>query len=142
MQSLNPAGLSPDISRILAMKCIISIGVEKALCDEGEMQSTPTGTPRAAAISTVTFGAGSTPPWPGFAPWLSFNECHNQARGAYAFGDECLTLDAATAGQMTISSLAFHNGVEKSEGISEAGPSWTGSLAIIGGKRSPPLRPI
>jgi hypothetical protein len=37
------------------------------------MQSTPTGTPRAAAISSVTFGPGSTPPWPGLAPWLSFS---------------------------------------------------------------------
>ena len=68
---MKPTGLPPDSSRSRAMKCIISIGVENALCDDGEMQSTPTGTPRAAAISGVTLGAGSTPPWPGLAPWLS-----------------------------------------------------------------------
>ena len=55
------------------MNCSISIGVEKALCAAGETQSTPTGTPRAAAISGVTLGPGSTPPWPGLAPWLSFS---------------------------------------------------------------------
>ena len=37
------------------------------------MQSTHAGTPRAAAISGVTFGPGSTPPWPGLAPWLSLS---------------------------------------------------------------------
>jgi hypothetical protein len=72
-QNLKPVGLPPESSRSLAMKSIISVGVEKALCDEGEMQSTPTGTPRAAAISGVTLGAGSTPPWPGLAPWLSLS---------------------------------------------------------------------
>ena len=40
-------------SRKRAMNCIISIGVAKALCAAGEMQSTPTGTPRRAAISGV-----------------------------------------------------------------------------------------
>jgi hypothetical protein len=35
------------------------------------MQSTPSGTPRVSAISADTFAAGSTPPSPGFAPWLS-----------------------------------------------------------------------
>jgi hypothetical protein len=34
------------------------------------MQSTPSGTPRVAAISPDTFAAGSTPPSPGLAPWL------------------------------------------------------------------------
>ena len=34
----------------------------------GEMQSSPTGTPRIAAISCVTFAPGSIPPSPGFAP--------------------------------------------------------------------------
>ncbi len=37
------------------------------------MQATPTGMPRASAISGVTFAPGSTPPWPGLAPWLSFS---------------------------------------------------------------------
>ena len=49
------------------------MGVVKALWLEGEMQSTPTGTPRVRAISSLTLGAGSTPPWPGLAPWLSFS---------------------------------------------------------------------
>ena len=71
MQSLKPTGLPPESSRSWAMKCISSSGVANALCDEGDTQSTPTGTPRAAAISGVTFGPGSTPPCPGLAPWLS-----------------------------------------------------------------------
>ena len=33
---------------------------------------TPTGTPRAAAMTGVTLAPGSTPPRPGLAPWLSF----------------------------------------------------------------------
>ena len=70
-QNLKPTGLPPDSVRSLAMKCIISIGVVNALWLAGDMQSTPTGTPRAAAISGVTLAPGSTPPWPGLAPWLS-----------------------------------------------------------------------
>ncbi|SKU70172.1 Uncharacterised protein [Mycobacteroides abscessus subsp. abscessus] len=35
----------------------------------GETSSTPGVPPRAAAIWTVTFGAGSWPPSPGLAPW-------------------------------------------------------------------------
>ena len=73
MHSLKPVGLLPDSWRSCAMNCISSIGVAKALCAEGEMQSMPTGTPRAAAISGVTLAAGSMPPWPGLAPWLSFS---------------------------------------------------------------------
>ena len=38
----------------------------------GLMQSSPTGMPRAAAISAVTFVPGSTPPFPGLAPWEIF----------------------------------------------------------------------
>ena len=44
---------------------------EKALCADGLRQSRPGWMPRAAAISGVTFAAGSTPPRPGLAPWLS-----------------------------------------------------------------------
>ena len=73
MQSLKPAGLPPDSRRISAMNCIISTGVEKAEWRDGEMQSSPIGTPRVSAISWLTLGAGSTPPWPGLAPWLSFS---------------------------------------------------------------------
>jgi hypothetical protein len=71
MHSLKPTGLSPESSRSLTMNSIISSGVVKALCADGEMQSTPTTTPRAAAISGVTLAAGRMPPWPGLAPWLS-----------------------------------------------------------------------
>ena len=38
------------------------------------MQVLPTGMPRISAISSVTFGPGSTPPMPGFAPWDSLRE--------------------------------------------------------------------
>ena len=48
------------------------MGVENAECAAGETQSTPSGTPRASAISGVTLAAGSTPPWPGLAPCDSF----------------------------------------------------------------------
>ena len=65
MHSLKPVGFPPDSVRSFSMKCIISTGVEKALCDAGDIQSTPTGMPRAAAISGVTLGPGNMPPWPG-----------------------------------------------------------------------------
>ena len=68
MQSLKPVGLPPERSRSRSRKCIISIGVVKAACDAGETQSTQGWTPRASAISRVTFGPGRTPPWPGLAP--------------------------------------------------------------------------
>jgi hypothetical protein len=73
MQSLKPAGLPAERRRIVAINCIISIGVENAEWRDGDRQSTPTGTPRVAAISAVTLAAGNTPPWPGFAPWLSLS---------------------------------------------------------------------
>ena len=37
------------------------------------MQSSPIGTPRVLEISSVTLAAGSTPPWPGLAPWLTLS---------------------------------------------------------------------
>ena len=43
-------------------------GVPNSVCAAGDTQSSPTATPRASAISGVTFGPGSTPPWPGLAP--------------------------------------------------------------------------
>jgi hypothetical protein len=55
------------------MKRIISTGVENAVWRDGEMQSWPIGTPRVSEISWLTLGAGSTPPCPGLAPWLSFS---------------------------------------------------------------------
>ena len=62
MHSLKPTGLPSDRSRNCAMNCIISIGVENALCAGGEMQSTPIGTPRASAISGLILAAGNMPP--------------------------------------------------------------------------------
>ncbi|MNE47862.1 hypothetical protein D3C80_1422880 [compost metagenome] len=69
-QNLKPTGLPPDSSRNWAMNCIISIGVEKALWRDGEMQSSPMRMPRVSAISWVTLCLGRMPPWPGLAPWL------------------------------------------------------------------------
>ena len=72
------------------MKRIISIGVAKAEWAEGEMQSTPIGTPRVCEISAFTLAAGSTPPWPGLAPWLILSStiltCGRQADAANLSG--------------------------------------------------------
>ena len=73
MQSLKPVGLPPESSRSRSMKRIISIGVLNAACEAGETQSTHGWTPRASAISSVTLGPGSTPPWPGLAPCESLS---------------------------------------------------------------------
>ncbi len=70
-QSLKPTGLPQARPRSRATKCSSSSGVAKAPWCAGLTQSTPGGTPRAAAISGVTLGPGSTPPCPGLAPWLS-----------------------------------------------------------------------
>ena len=37
----------------------------------GDAQSLPSSMPRISAISRLTFSAGSMPPSPGLAPWLS-----------------------------------------------------------------------
>jgi hypothetical protein len=50
----------------------------------------PSGTPRAWAISRATFAAGSTPPIPGFTPWLSFSDTH--------FTAGCAALSAKVCG--------------------------------------------
>ena len=71
------------------MNCIISIGVEKAEWRAGEMQSTPIGTPRASAISGDTFAAGSTPPWPGLAPWTELDLDHLDLRRPRACAANC-----------------------------------------------------
>jgi hypothetical protein len=68
------------------MKCIISIGVAKAEWRAGEMQSTPIGTPRAAAISGDTLGPGNTPPCPGLAPCDSLISSEMQSPGGYTPG--------------------------------------------------------
>ena len=49
MQSLKPAGLPPESRRISPMKAIISSGVENALCEAGEMQSSFMATPPASS---------------------------------------------------------------------------------------------
>ncbi len=67
-ENLKPIGLPPESSRSRTMKSNSSSGVSNAECRAGERQSTPTGTPRASAISGVTLAPGSTPPWPGLAP--------------------------------------------------------------------------
>ena len=74
--SLIPTGLPPASSRSSARNRTSSRGVRNVACAAGLMQSRPCGTPRAAAISAVTFAAGSTPPIPGFAPWESFSDTH------------------------------------------------------------------
>ena len=58
------------------MKCTSSRGVWNTLCAAGLTHFSPLGTLRASAISSVTLAAGSTPPMPGLAPWLSFSETH------------------------------------------------------------------
>jgi hypothetical protein len=81
------------------MNCIISMGVPNALCAAGDTQSCPTGTPRASAISGVTLGPGSTPPWPGLAPWLSLSSiiftCGSQRVGGKLVGVERAVVVAA-----------------------------------------------
>jgi hypothetical protein len=68
MASLKPVGLPPDSRRSRSTNCSRPSGVSKAECAAGDTQSTPSGTPRDAAISALTLAAGSTPPWPGLAP--------------------------------------------------------------------------
>ncbi len=71
---MNPAGLPPFSSRIRAMNSTSSRGVENTRWELGDTHFSPFGTPRASAISAVTLAAGSTPPMPGLAPWLSLSE--------------------------------------------------------------------
>ena len=53
---------------MVATNSINSAGVEKTWWFEGLTHVSPAGTPRARAISSVTFAPGSTPPIPGLAP--------------------------------------------------------------------------
>lgn len=71
-QSFIPTGLPSANSRRSFTNRMSSIGVENTLWHAGEMPSQPIGTPRAREISSLIFAAGSTPPCPGFTPWLSF----------------------------------------------------------------------
>lgn len=72
--NLNPTGLPPESLRSVARNPTNSVGVWNALCDGGETTVCPTGTPRVAAISALTFAPGNTPPSPGLAPCDSFTE--------------------------------------------------------------------
>ncbi len=82
MASLKPTGLPPDSVRRRATNSSSPSGVEKAEWLAGETQSTPTGTPRVAAISALTLAAGSTPPCPGLAPCeLDLDHLHLRPRG-------------------------------------------------------------
>ena len=69
----NIGSIVPDRAQGLKMKVVAydpfltperadAIGVEKVECAAGEMQSVPTVTPRASAISSVTLVPGNTPP--------------------------------------------------------------------------------
>lgn len=69
--SLSPTVLPPASSRTRATNCIISTGVENSECPSGRTHSCPCGAPLASAIFLETLEAGSTPPTPGLAPWLS-----------------------------------------------------------------------
>ena len=71
MQSFKPVGLPPESLRSRSTNSSSATGVANSPCRAGLTQSSPCCTPRVAAISAVTFEPGSTPPWPGFAPWLS-----------------------------------------------------------------------
>ena len=66
--SLNPTGFPPESSLSFRIKYIISSAFEKAECDGGDSTSVCGLIWRIAAISSVFFTAGSTPPCPGFAP--------------------------------------------------------------------------
>ena len=72
MHSLKPTGLPPESVRSRSRNCSSPSGLEKAEWQAGDTQSRSIGTPRIAAISGVILALGSTPPWPGLAPWLSF----------------------------------------------------------------------
>ena len=95
MHSLKPVGLPPESSRSRSMNCIISIGVEKALWQAGETQSTPTGTPRAAAISGVTFGARQHAAVAGLGALAELELDHLHLRVGRALLGEALRAEAA-----------------------------------------------
>ena len=65
------------------------------------------------------------------APILTFDGCHEDASGG-----ECHTLDARQPEEITLSTLAWENGVQKQEGNTAAGPSWNGTMTFIEGKKT------
>jgi len=60
--SLNPTGLPPERSRSRATNSSSPSSVENVECAGGEITVCHGVTPRIAAISSETFGPGSTPP--------------------------------------------------------------------------------
>src|SRR5215218_537662 len=68
---LIPSG-RPVSSASISTQSSSSSGLWNSACRDGLTQSRATGTPRVCAISGDTFAAGSSPPSPGFAPWLNF----------------------------------------------------------------------
>jgi hypothetical protein len=75
---LMPTG-SPVASAIDSTRSSSPSTSENAVWADGLLQSTPTGTPRMAAISGVTLAPGSMPPRPGLAPWLSLSSMARMA---------------------------------------------------------------
>ena len=67
---LIPTGSPVSLASSSTQSSRLSVS-ENSACRDGLMQSTPSRTPRVSAISADTFAAGSTPPRPGLAPWLS-----------------------------------------------------------------------
>ncbi len=65
------------------------------------------------------------------APRLAFRGCVEESSGG-----ECGTLDRRSPGEITVSTAAWRNGVEKAEGETEYGPSWNGTMTYIEGKRT------
>ncbi len=65
---LEPRGLAAGKVAQLLDKVQQALGRREGRMAAGDTQSLPMATPRMAAISSVTFAAGNTPPWPGFAP--------------------------------------------------------------------------
>jgi hypothetical protein len=65
------------------------------------------------------------------APHLAFEGCVDDSGGG-----ECHTLDARVSGEITVSTSAWENGVEKAEGEPGYGPSWNGTMTYIEGKQT------
>jgi phosphoglycerate kinase len=85
MQSLNPTGSPPLSSRNLPMNSSRLFALWKAVWPGGETTVVCGSKSRIRAISGVFFTAGSTPPWPGLAPWEIFNSIIFTCRCAATF---------------------------------------------------------
>jgi hypothetical protein len=65
------------------------------------------------------------------APDLTFGGCRDDSSHG-----ECHTLDARYPEEITASTSAWENGLEKSRGEPEYGPSWNGTMTYIEGKQT------